>query len=78
MNHDQEPVKINEKSYLSIGLILAILGGALRVESIASKSQANHDEITKLHEEMKIVNEMNTRLARIEGKLDQLKIGESK
>jgi hypothetical protein len=69
MNNDQVPVKIDEKSYLSIGLILALLGGALRVESIASRSTDNKEQISKLEKKIEILEQINTRLSRIEGAL---------
>lgn len=64
---EKQPTKLNEQSYVSIGLLILILIGALRVESTASKAENNKEEIEKLRIEMKILSDINTRLARIEG-----------
>ena len=65
----ENETKVTEKSYISIGLLVLILIGALRVESTASTATNNKEQIAKLEKKVDVLEKINARLARIEGRL---------
>lgn len=68
-----QPGKITKDTLVPIGLVLTLLAGVAYIAGLHSKVEAQGNEILALQierrEYQRTVEEINTRLARIEGKL---------
>lgn len=76
--------KISEKSYVSIGVVVIIIGGVMWLTTLFSKVNAQSeamaaqvDEIKQLKETQrdynKTVESIDRRLSRIEGRMDDIR-----
>ena len=68
-----EMTKITEKTYVSLGLVIVIIGGIGWLTSIYWKTESNASELIKYSEKYEkleiVLQSMDRRLSRIEGKL---------
>lgn len=63
---------ITEKTTLSIGLLITILGGASYVTYVAFQTEANAKMIRRIESKQELMEEVRTRLAVIESKLERI------
>lgn len=78
MTNKQPPKEpISERSSVTIGFVMFILAGVVRVESISSKATANSDKIDTLETEnkeyRKVITEVQLNLREIKTEIRNLK-----
>jgi hypothetical protein len=66
---------ITEKTFIPISLLIVIIGVVVWITTVSGKTDANTKDISDIkigqQEYNKDLHEINTRLSRIEGKLDK-------
>ena len=61
---------ISEKTAVSLGLVIVLAGGIVWLSTVFAQVRHNGEQISELKEHAKVVESIDRRLSRIEGKLN--------